>query len=102
MKRLISAVLGVLLLLVPVSFLFAVLVPVPQYRKGTPADYSAAIASCLTLYGGAALGIFALRSRGAAKSPRSIFQASFIGAVVTVTVVTLSRWLATGRSTGAS
>lgn len=99
MKRFISSLVGMVLFLLPAWFFFTVLVPVPEYRTGSHADFSGAAGSCLTLYGGAAIGVLNRWRRGGSEhlTGRGVFRAAFWGGVIAIGVVLLghsmSRWL---------
>ena len=78
-----------LLVVIPPVMVYGMTVPVPQYRTGTFADYQAFLVSCLTVYGGAVLGISVAWWRaqpGPAISGRSVFRAGFTGGLVAVGV----------------
>jgi hypothetical protein len=85
MKRLSSGVAGTLLLVAPAWMLFSTMVPVPQFRSGTYADYLAVVRACLTLYGGASIGIVVLWWRSARRRQSitglGVFLASIVGAI---------------------
>jgi len=91
MKRLVSGVAGVLLLIAPVWMLTNVMMPVPQYRTGTYADYAAAVRACLTLYGGATAGFliewWRSARRGQTAAGRRVFGACVAGAMVAIGVI---------------
>jgi Kef-type K+ transport system membrane component KefB len=88
MRRLLAGAAGVLLVVIPPLMLYGITVPVPQYRTGTFADYEAFVVSCLTVYGGVALGITVRWLRDRRKEPiisgRSVFRAGFTGALVVI------------------
>jgi hypothetical protein len=90
MQRLLFGAIGALLLVVPSVMAYNVTVPVPQYRTRTFADYHSFRLTCLTLYGGAAIGILVhwqLRARERQTlSGGSVFSAGSTGAVVAVSV----------------
>jgi hypothetical protein len=69
---------------------YSVTVPVSEYRTGTAGDYDVFLVACLTLYGGAAIGILVLWRLQARKrqtvSGENVFWAGFIGAIVAVVV----------------
>jgi peptidoglycan/LPS O-acetylase OafA/YrhL len=94
MKRILATVAGALLLIAPAWWLLTTMVPVPEYRTGTSADYFAAFRACLTLYGGAAIGMLVQWARGARRperiNGRQVFVACLVGAIVTVGVVTIA------------
>jgi len=99
-KRFVSSMAGTALCLVPAFFFFTVLVPVPQYRSGTYADFTGAAGSCLTLYGGEVLGILVLwwQPEPGRLTGRRVFWAGFWGGVIAISLVTagqfLFRWVA--------
>jgi hypothetical protein len=90
MRRVLSGVMGGLLLFLPSLMAYSVTVPVSEYRAGTLEDYDAFLVACLTLYGGAAIGILVqwrLRAHNRqALSGVDVFWAGFIGATVAVGV----------------
>jgi hypothetical protein len=94
MKRVLLTVAGALLLIAPAWWLLATMVPVPKYRTGTSADYFAAFRACLTLYGGAVIGMLVQWARGARRaepiSGRDVFVACLVGAIVAVGIVTIA------------
>ena len=57
MKRVLAGAAGTFLLFLPALIAYTLTVPVPEFRTGTVADYDAFLVTCLTLYGGAAVGI---------------------------------------------
>src|SRR4051812_15593087 len=93
MKRLSSGAVGALLLCAPAWMLFNTMVPVPQFRTGTSADYLAVIRACLTLYGGATIGILGqwwLRTRRRQTiGSLNVFRACIVGAIVAVGIVVI-------------
>jgi hypothetical protein len=89
MKRLLAGLVGAVLFSVPAAFVFTVLVPVAEYRQGTWADFGAPVASCATLYGGAAIGILVAwrwHERVSLTAAR-VFRAGFWGGVIATLVV---------------
>ncbi len=90
MRRVLSGATGALLLSIPALMAYSVTVPVSDYRAGTLADYDAFLVACLTLYGGATVGILVLWRLQARKrqavSGENVFWAGFIGAIVAVVV----------------
>jgi predicted membrane channel-forming protein YqfA (hemolysin III family) len=90
MQRLLFGAIGALLLVVPSLMAYSITVPVPQYRTRTFADYHAFFLTCLTVYGGAAIGILVqwqLRARERETlSGGSVFLAGATGAVLAVGV----------------
>ena len=94
MKELVFGVLGALLVVAPGWMLFNTMVPVPEYRTGTFADYSGAVRACLTLYGGAMFGSLVLWMRRTQQpqptSLRDVFRASFFGAMAAIGLVILA------------
>lgn len=89
-----TGVAGALLVFAPAWMLFNTMVPVPQYRTGTYVDYLAAGRACLTLYGGATIGILVQWGRIARRrqtiSSRSVFLACFVGAIVAIGVTLIA------------
>jgi hypothetical protein len=90
MQRLLFGAIGALLLIVPSLMAYSITVSVPQYRTRTFADYHSFFLTCLTVYGGAAIGILVqwqLRARERQTlSGGSVFSAGSTGAVLAVGV----------------
>ena len=91
---------GILLVVTPLFMVYGMTVPVPPYRTGTFADYQAFLVSCLTVYGGAVLGI-AVRlwrepGRASTIDGRSIFRAGVTGGLVAVGVALALAFLQSG------
>jgi hypothetical protein len=88
MQRLLVGAIGALFLVVPSLMAYSITVPVSQYRTRTFADYHSFFLTCLTVYGGAAIGILVqwqLRARERQTlSGGSVFSAGSIGAVLAV------------------
>lgn len=85
MNRLVLGIVGVLLPAAPAGLLFNTMMPVPQYRTGTFADYAGAARACVALYGGAVGGLFLQilwsTARRQAISGRQVFRACLVGAI---------------------
>ena len=88
MQRVLAGVIGAFLLFLPGGMAYTLSVPVSEYRTGTVADYDGFLVACLTLYGGAAMGILVqwqLRARsGQALTGESVFWGGSTGAIVAV------------------
>jgi hypothetical protein len=108
MMRPAAAIAGAFLVCLPAWWFFSNMVTLPRFQTGRfLEDYGTAISSFLTIYGGAAVGVVALRLRAARHtqpiSGRRAFQASFGGSLAGVAVGwvgwVLFRWAETGRLT---
>ncbi len=105
MKPFVAMVIGALLLLAPLRWLLAVLVPVPEYRTGTFSDFAPAIIAGVTLYAGVFVGVLIGKrlaaQRGEVVSSGTVFVAGMAGAIVAMTLAVsgwaLSQWVSTGR-----
>ena len=89
-RRLLSGTTGVLLLLVPLLMAYGATVPVREFRTGTTADYRTFVVVCLTIYGGAGVGILVQWRRSAYHrrpiSAETTFWAGFTGAMLAIGV----------------
>ncbi len=103
MKQVLAMIVGVLLLLAPLQFIWGFR-PVPEYRTGTFDDFATVIAIGATLYGGVLAGIFALwrmePKLQTRMTGRAIFMAGMVGAMLAILLALLiafaSQWLSTG------
>jgi hypothetical protein len=104
MIRLVALIVGVLLLVAPLRWLYG-LTPVPAYRTGTFQDVSFALMAGVTLYGGVLAGVFVPwrlgARRGASPGGLAVFFAGWVGAMVAIglalAIWALHQWLSLGR-----
>lgn len=104
MKAYLAIIVGLALLLAPLWTLSGY-VTLPEYRTGTIADYSQALISGATLYGGVLVGVLFGRRHIPPRPGRSPFRRTFIagmaGAMVAITlalgIAFLMELITTGR-----
>lgn len=103
MKAYLAIIAGIALLLAPLWSLSG-FVTAPEYRTGTIADFSSALISGATLYGGVLVGVLVSRRH---KSPRNgavpfktTFVAGVAGAMGAITLALLAGFLSDLISTG--
>lgn len=104
MMRLVVMIVGILLLVAPLTWLSG-LTPVAAYRTGTFDDLVFPLSAGAALYGGVLAGVFILWrlkvSRGASMKGPAVFFAGWIGAMAAIGLAlgtwAFHQWLATGR-----
>ena len=102
MKAYLAIVVGLLLLLAPLWTLSG-FVTLPEYRTGTMADYSAALISGITLYGGVFVGVLVswLKTRrNGPPSFKTTSVAGISGAMGAITLAIIASFLIELISTG--
>ena len=103
MMRIAFGVVGVLLLVAPLKWLYG-LTPVAAYRTGTFQDVAFALSAGATLYGGVLAGVLALwrleARRSAPITGVAVFVAGWAGAMgaigLALVIWALHEWLTTG------
>jgi hypothetical protein len=103
MKAYLAIGLGLALLLAPLWTLSGFVI-VPEYRTGTISDYSTAIGSGVTLYGGVLLGVlmgrrYKFRLHGAGTF-KTTFIAGIAGAMAAITLALVVAFLVELATTG--